>query len=404
MWPFDRKQKDVPHGNVISETKSLAEPDAELLAILGATVTGTAAVSASVALTVPGVRNAVSVIAESAATMCLIVKRKVGDEETDAADFPALKLLTGQANSWTSGYELIRDLVSQALTQDRGGLAWVNRPSGQPTEIIRYESSVIDVQYDPVTGEPTYRLSGKVVPASDVIHVRGAFSKCPLTQCSEAIGVAKAMEAYAAKLWTAGCKPSGVITMPQGVKLGDTALAKMKAGWQAAHSGSANAASTAILWDGATWEQMTLNSTDAQYLENRQYQLAEIARAFSIPQHMIGKLDRATWSTSEQAAKEYLTFTLLPWLRVLESAFNRALLTDEERGEYRFCFDLDDFTQADITARATAISTLITAKVLNSNEARDWLGMPPRDGGDVYENPNTGTKPANDNQPVKAAA
>ncbi|ESZ76297.1 phage portal protein [Mesorhizobium sp. L103C105A0] len=395
MWPFKPTQPPV-------ETKSLAEPDEELLALLGAAVAGVAAVPASVALTVPGVRNAVSVIAESAATMSLTVKRRVGDEETDVADFPALKLLTGQANSWTSGYELTRDLVAQALTQDKGGLAWVNRPSGRPAEIIRYESSVIDVHYDAVTGEPTYRLSGKVVPTSDIIHVRGAFSKCPLTQCAEAIGVAKAMEAYAAKLWTAGSKPSGVIQFPN--KLGDEALKKMKAGWQAAHSGSANAGSTAILWEGATWQQITLNSTDAQYLENRQFQLAEIARAFNIPQHMIGKLDRATWSTSEQAAKEYLTFTLLPWLRALESAFNRALLSDEERGEYRFCFDLDDFTQADITARATAISTLITAKVLNSNEARDWLGLPPRTGGDVYENPNTGAKPANDNKPAKAAA
>ena len=97
----------------------LAAPDEELLAILGATVTGTAAVSTSVALSVPAVRNAVSVISESAATMSLTVKRKVGDEDVDVPDHPALKLLTGQANPWTSGYELIRDLVAQALTQRR---------------------------------------------------------------------------------------------------------------------------------------------------------------------------------------------------------------------------------------------------------------------------------------------
>ena len=210
------------------------------------------------------------------------------------------------------------------------------------------------------------------------------------------------MEAFAANLWTQGAKPGGVLENPG--KMGAEAVARMKAAWQTAMSGAGNAGKTAILWEGTKWSQMTMNSTDAQFIENRNYQLAEIARAFSIPQHMLGKLDRATWSTSEQAAKEYLTFCLLPWLRVLESAFNRALLTDEERGEYRFAFDLDDFTQADITARATAISTLISAKVLNSNEARDWLGMAPRDGGDTYENPNTGTKPANDNTPKKQEA
>jgi HK97 family phage portal protein len=99
-------------------------------------------------------------------------------------------------------------------------------------------------------------------------------------------------------------------------------------------------------------------------------------------------------------AREFIRYTLMPWLKALESAFNRALLTDEERGEYRFCFDVDDTSQADLTARATAISTLISSKVLNANEARDWLDMPPRTGGDVFENPNTGSKPpANDNTP-----
>jgi phage portal protein BeeE len=104
-------------------------------------------------------------------------------------------------------------------------------------------------------------------------------------------------------------------------------------------------------------------------------------------------------------AREFVRYTLMPWLRALESAFNRALLTDEERDEYRFSFDVDDTSQADLTARATAISTLITSRVLNPNEARDWLGLPPRDGGDEYANPNTGSNqpgapqpPTNDNQ------
>lgn len=115
-----------------------------------------------------------------------------------------------------------------------------------------------------------------------------------------------------------------------------------------------------------------------------------------------GSATRNTWGNSEQQAKEFIQYTLIPWLRILEGAFNRTLLTDAERGEYRFAFDIDDTSQADLTARATAISTLITSRVLNPNEARSWLGMAPRDGGDGFSNPAIDTAtPAHDNNQTK---
>lgn len=180
----------------------------------------------------------------------------------------------------------------------------------------------------------------------------------------------------------------------------------MLAGWKAAFSGKANAGKTAVLYEGAVYKQMALTSVDGQFNESRTFQLLEIARAFRVPPGMLFELTRNTWGNSEQQAKEFIQYTLIPWLRILEAAFNRTLLSEEERGEYRFAFDIDDTSQADLTARATAISTLITARVLNPNEARDWLGMPPRDGGNEFANPaiDTAKPAANDNNPSKEAA
>ncbi|WP_292292621.1 phage portal protein [Mesorhizobium sp.] len=401
MWPFNRKQAAA------IEQKSLAQPDEDLLALLGVNVTGTAAVATSVALTVPAVAAAVKTIAEAAATLPITVKRCVDGVEEDVPNFSALALLTNTANPWTSGYELIRDLISQALTSDKGGLAWVNKAGGSAREIIRYDGGILDVAYaSDGSGEPTYRLNGKVIPPDQIVHVRGAFSKCPLTLCAEAIGVAHVLETHVANLFTNGARPGGIIKFPQGVKIGDTALGKMRTAWQQAFGGAANTGKTALLWDGGDFLPLTFSSVDAQLLELRKFQVIEVARSFRIPPQMLFELDRATWSNSEQMAREFIRYTLMPWLRALESAFNRVLLTDEERGEYRFCFDLDDTSQADLTARATAISTLITARVLNANEGRDWLGLPPRAGGEAYENPAiTPGAAANDNRaPAQAAA
>lgn len=397
MWPFNKpaiEEKAVP-------ASGTSIPEDWLLEVFGAGVTGSTQVSRSVAMTVPAVANAVKVISESVATAGLTVKRRVGDQETDVPDHPALALLTGQANGWTSGYEFIRDITAQALTQDAGGLAWVNRVQGRPVEIIRYDDGGITVEYSAKgTGEPTYRIGGKKVKASDIIHVRGPFSRCPLTLARDAITAAKTMELYVRQFWAQSARPGGVITMDKG--LGDTGAQKMLQGWKAAFSGSENAGRTAVLWDGAKWSPMTMTSVDAQLLDLRKFQLSEIARAFGIPQHMLGVLDRATWGNYAQAAKEYLTATILPWMKAVESALNRTLLTDEERGEYRFAFDLDDFSQADLATRATVLSTLATARMLSPNDGRDWLGLPPYDGGDVYANP--AIEPANQNNQTQEVA
>ncbi|MBY2913773.1 phage portal protein [Rhizobium leguminosarum] len=397
VWPFNRPAP------VAVEQKSLGDPTAELLELFGAMPAGTS-ISNAEALSVPAVSAAVRIISEAAASLDISVKRRVGDAEENVVDHPGLKLLTGQANGWTSGYELIRDLVAAALTKDVGGLAYVTSVGGEPREIIIYRDSIITYDLDDKTNEPRYRLGNQTVSASNVLHLRGPFSKSPMSLARGAVSMAKAMEDYANGLWSNGARPGGVIETPN--KLGNEGVKAMLAGWKAAFSGKANAGKTAILYEGASYRQMALTSVDGQFNESRTFQILEIARAFRVPPGMLFELSRNTWSNSEQQAKEFISYALVPWLRALESAFNRTLLSDEERGEFRFAFDIDDTSQADLTARATAISTLITARVLNPNEARDWLGMPPRDGGNEFANPaiDTAKPAANDNTPAPKEA
>lgn len=399
MWPFTNKQPPT-------ETKSLAMPNDELLAILGATVDGTAAVSASVALTVPAVSAAIRTISEAAATLDVKVQRRDGEKWVDDEEHPAWSLLRADACEWSSGYELVRDLVAEALIRDHGGLAWVNRVEGKPAEIIHYRDSVISVDYAG-TGEPTYRLSGAVVPARDIIHLRGPFSKSPLNLAAEAIGVAHLMEKHAAKLFANGARPAGTISFPVDAKIGEEAVGKIKAGWRAAFGGANKGGETAVLYQGGQFTPLAFTSVDAQFLELRKFQIDEIARAFRVPPSMIYSLDRATWSNSEQMGKEFLTYCLESWLRALESALARALIAPEDRRSFRIWFERDDLTRADLGARATAYSSLIAARVINPNTARDWEGLPPYPEGEAYANPaitpGTAPKPANDNTRREAA-
>ncbi|HWL56403.1 MAG TPA: phage portal protein [Paracoccus sp. (in: a-proteobacteria)] len=380
IWPFSRK-------TVQPEQKSLASPDAALLAAFGLTETTSTGivVSQADALRVPVVANAIQLISEAVASLDIYVKRIEGQDEVDIPDHPLLPLLRGEANDWTTGFELIRQIVRDALMSDAGGLAWVNRVNGEPREIIRYRQSTLQFDVDLDTGERLYRLINRPVPARDVIHLLPPLDRAPLSLAREAIGIAVALDRHAGKLFTRGARPSGALLIPKG--LGEEAIKAARAAWRVAHEGE-DQGRTAILYDGMTFEPYTFNSTDSQFLENRRFQIEEIARAFNIPAPMVGDLSRATWSNSEQKGREFLSYTLEPWLRGLEGALRRALFSDEERATHVIRFDRDDLTRADLATRATTINSLISSRTINPNEGRSWLGLPPRDGGDEYLNPN----------------
>lgn len=392
MWPFTRKTQPT-------ETKSLASPEQALLAIFGlteATSTGIV-VSQADALKVPAVANAIQIISEAVASLDIHVKRIDGKDEVDVPDHPVLTLLRAEPNDWTTGFEMIRQIVRDALMDDGGGMAWVNRVNGEPREIIRYRRSVIQYDTDLETGERQYRVGNRRVPARDVIHLLPPLERAPLSLAIEAIGVSVALDRHAAKLFGRGARPSGALNIPKG--LGEEAIKAARTAWRAVHEGE-DQGRTAILYDGMSFEPFTFNSTDAQFLENRKFQIQEIGRAFNIPAPMIGDLDRATWSNSEQKGREFLSYTLEPWLRGLEGALRRALFSDEERQTHVIRFDRDDLTRADLQTRATTISSLISSQVINPNEGREWLGLPPRDGGDEFMNPNISEATTEDRQEI----
>lgn len=386
LWPWSRNA--APR-----TTKSLASPDPALEAIFGITPTASGiAISPYSALQVPVVANAIQLISEAVASLDVHLKTMEGGSEIEVTDHPVLGLLRGEANDWQTGFELIRHIMVDALVSDTGGLAWVNKLDGRPVEIISYKQGTITFDADVASGERFYRLGNDPVPARDVIHLLPPLGRAPLTLAREAIGIAVAMDRHAGRLFTRGAKPTGLLKFPKG--MAESAMLAARAAWKRTHETEDTGGQTAILHDGVDFVPLAFTSTDSQFLENRRFQIEEIARAFNIPAPMVGDLSRATWSNSEQKGREFLSYTLEPWLRGLEGALGRALFSDDERGRFVIRFDRDDLTRADLATRATVINSLIASQTLNPNEGREWLGLPPREGGDQFLNPNITPAPA----------
>nr|BAT28728.1 phage lambda Ba02, DNA replication protein [Aureimonas frigidaquae] len=358
------------------------------------------AVTGRQALEVPAVASAISLISGSIASLGLMVERRGSDGWVSADDHPVAQLLADAPNDWSDTYSLIRDLVTSALTQNEGGLAWVNKRDGSPVEIVHYAQGSFTVDYSSDgRQEPTYKIGNREVSLGEVIHLRGPFTRCPLSLASGAIGVAAKLERHVGSLFARGARPSGILKFPG--KLGADTAPRIKASWEAAHGGAGNSGRTAVLEENGDWTPLAFNSVDSETIATWQFAILEIGRHFRVPPSALYDFERQTWANMESAQKEWLA-GLEFWLRPLEGAMRRALFTAEERGSHRIRFDRDDFTAVDLTARATAINGLIASRVLNPNEGRDWLGLPPRFGGDTYDNPHinpngAGTPPVEGN-------
>ncbi|PTR14964.1 HK97 family phage portal protein [Cereibacter azotoformans] len=374
----------------------LGNPSPELIAPFGGSPSAAGVtVTPETALRCPTVYASVKVLAESVAQLPLHLYRRTADGGKErASDHPLAEILHDQANDWTSAAEFRQFMQTQVLLHGNA-FAFINRAGGRITELIPLPSSAVEVLTDAVTMEPSYRVTAsdgtqRDYARTEILHLRTLGTSpnvglSPIMQAREAIGLASAMELHAAKLFAQGARPSGVFKYSK--VLGPETLRKLRDSFNAAHAGGENSGRTLILEDGMDFVPVSFSSVDLQFLELRRHQVAEIARVFRIPLHLLQELERTTHSNAEHMGQQFLTLTLLPWLKLWEGAIRRALLTPEERAVYHAEFLADDIARADLAARFEAYAKAVTNGLLSPNEIRAAENRAPYAGGDQFRLP-----------------
>lgn len=221
-----------------------------------------------------------------------------------------------------------------------------------------------------------------------VLHVPsfgydGVQGKSMIRLAREAIGLGLAAERFGGAFFGNGARPGVVLEHP--AQLSDEAHEKLRSSWNSQHQGLHNAQRVAILEEGMKLQTIGIPPEDAQFLQTRQFQRSEIASIFRVPPHMIGDLERATFSNIEQQSTDFLTNALRPWLRRWEMRINRSLLIgDVERRRYFVEFLVDALLRGDLTSRYAAYSTGRQWGWLSVNDIRALENMNPVDGGEEY--------------------
>lgn len=400
-------------GPTESKSVGLNSPDAFELFGAFPTIAGPS-INAATAIRVPAVYSAIALVSGAIGSLPAKVFRAVDQGGKRAAkDHPAYRLVHDEANDWTSASQLRAALTADALLHG-DGYAFANRVNGRVIEFIRLDPRTITVKLDDASGEPTYvqrdhKGRERSFHYLDILHLASPLGVSPITLGKEAIGLASVLERHAAQLFGRGARPSAILSKESkagGSEAGTTVIRNIKSAWR--NWQEAGAADPLFLDDGWKYDPATMTSTDAQFLENRRFQIEEIARLFRVPPPMLFDLTRATWSNSEEMFQQFLTLTLRPWLDAWEWAYARTLLTADERADGHYVeFVIDDLLTADAATRATTYGQYRAMGALTANEVRAGLNRAPISGGDTLDNPNiTPGKPVgrNDNRPREEAA
>ena len=132
---------------------------------------------------------------------------------------------------------------------------------------------------------------------------------------------------------------------------------------------------------------ISISPEQAQFLETRKFQIDEIARIFRVPPHMVGDLEKSSFSNIEQQSLEFVKYTLEPWIVRWEQSLNRALLSDSEKATYFVKFNVDGLLRGDYQSRMNGYATARQNGWMSANDIRELENLDrisPELGGDLY--------------------
>lgn len=370
-----------------SATSNLQDPKQWLLdALGGGTSKAGTEVTESTAQNFSAVWRAISVISGGMATLPLHVYTK-GDSRERVKDH-ATAMLLEQPNQMHSNFTF-KEFCQANLLMGGNAYAYIARDRfGVPGELIPYKYNQVDVTKS--KNRLYYRIpdvSGSTLLDSDVLHVPGLSfdgikGRSVLAVMRESVGLALAAQQFGSQFFGNGANMSGVLETPN--QLNDVQYERLRKSWSDKYKGIDKSGETAILEGGLKYTRIGIPPEDAQFLQTRQFQIAEIARYFGVQPHLLMDLERSTNNNIEHQGIEFVIYTILPWARKWEEELNRKLFTASDRSKYYAEFDLNGLMRGDAKTRGEFYGKMFSIGSLSPNEIRKMENMNAYEGGEKY--------------------
>ena len=374
--------------------------DAGYSFLFGRTTSGKP-VNERMAMQITAVYACVRILAEAVASLPLHVYEYRDDGGKEMVhDHPLYYLLHDEPNPEMTSFVFRETLMSHLLIWGNAYAQIVRDGAGRVLGLYPLLPNKMDVQRDERGNiyyvyarnsdeNPMFKEYGDIrLKAEDVLHIPGLgfdglIGYSPIAMAKNAVGMTFACEEYGASFFANGANPGGVLEHPGVLK----DPSKVRESWNSVYRGVNNAHKIAVLEEGMKYQQIGIPPEEAQFLETRKFQINEIARLYRIPPHMVGDLDKSSFSNIEQQSLEFVKYTLDPWVIRWEQSLQRALLLPGEKGKYFIKLNVDGLLRGDYQSRMNGYAVGRQNGWFSANDIREMENMnpiPEEEGGNLY--------------------
>lgn len=374
--------------------------DAGYSFLFGRTTSGKP-VNERTAMQTTAVYACVRILAEAVASLPLHVYEYRDDGGKKLVhDHPLYYLLHDEPNPEMTSFVFRETLMSHLLIWGNAYAQIIRDGAGRVLGLYPLLPDKMDVQRDDCGNiyyvysrnsdeNPMFKEYGDIrLKAEEVLHIPGLgfdglIGYSPIAMAKNAVGMTLACEEYGASFFANGANPGGVLEHPGVLK----DPSKVRESWNSVYRGVNNAHKIAVLEEGMKYQQIGIPPEEAQFLETRKFQINEIARLYRIPPHMVGDLDKSSFSNIEQQSLEFVKYTLDPWVIRWEQSLQRSLLLPGEKGKYFIKLNVDGLLRGDYQSRMNGYAVGRQNGWFSANDIREMENMnpiPDEQGGNLY--------------------
>mgnify|MGYP000993015133 FL=1 len=329
---------------------------------------------------VSAVYACVQAIAETTASLPLILFKRAGEDRERASDHPLYAVLHDMANPEQTALEAREYLQACVLLR---GNAFARIERGMDGQVrALWPLSPDRVSVVRAGGKLGYDQAGTLhrLLSYEVLHLRhrlgddGVLGVSPIAAARQVVELAIAERDHGVQTFTNGAKLLGVLKFPGTLR--EEQRHAIKKSWASQYSGSSNAGRTAVLEGGVDFQSVSMSLEDAEWIAARQFSVEEVARLFRVPPTVIGDLRHGNYSNSVEMARQFVTMTLRRHLVAWEQAIAKQLLTDETRRIYFAEHQIEGLLRGDSVNRADFYNKGIEGRWLLPSEARRLENLP----------------------------
>jgi HK97 family phage portal protein len=273
-------------------------------------------------------------------------------------------------------------VVTSLLLEGNAFIRVFSNAQGEVVNLVVLNPTTVEVKRNAlgrlqftVKGEKKTLSSEEIIFIPDVLRPGTVRGVSRIEALKENFGLALAMEKFSATFFGQGTNLAGVIEFPG--NLTQEQSDQLRNGFDKAHQGWQRGHKTGVLSGGATWKTTQIDPDKSTLVESRNMAVADVARAFNIPVHLMGLPGTNSYASVEESNRAWLSTSITPLVSKIEGAIS-PLMMRTPGGENAFLkFNLDGLLRANIQARASAYSTGLQSGYLTINDVRRIEDMRP---------------------------